>query len=194
MDEVVKKASEYVTGLLTKNLPSDYKYHNLGHTHQVVDAVGEIGKNSGIDEDELELLYLSAWFHDAGFVKGYKGHESKSIEIADKFLNDSNYPPERTEIVNKIISVTDLAKRPNNILEKIIRDADIIHIGKADFFERSYSLKYEWEITGVKKFTDDEWIKSSLTFLTQNYFFTDYAKSRYEEGRLSNISKLKKML
>ena len=193
MDEVVKKASEYVTGLLTNNLSSEYIYHNLSHTLQVVDNVDEIGRNSGITDDELEMLHISAWFHESGFIRGYKGHERKSIEIADKFLNEYEYPPEKTEIIKKIISVTNLENKPVNILEKIIRDADILHMGKERFFEKSFSLKNEWETVGVKKFTDAEWIESNYSFLTRTVFFTDYAKSKYEEGRQKNIAYLKSL-
>lgn len=194
MEEVVKKVSEYVTGLLTKNLPSEYKYHNLSHTLQVVDAVDEIGKNSGITGEQSEILHLSAWFHDVGFVKGYKGHESKSIEIADKFLKEIEYPSGKTSIIKELITVTDLSKEPVNILEKIIRDADILHIGKEGFFEKSFSLKREWEKIGIKQFTEAEWIESSLAFLTKIDFYTEYAKSKYEQGRQNNISYLKRML
>ncbi len=194
MDEVVKKASEYVTELLSNSLPPVYKYHNLKHTRQVVDAVDEIGKCSGITDEQLEMLKISAWFHDVGFVKGYEGHEDKSIEIAEEFLNDCNYPPEKTATIKKIIGITDLSKKPVDILEMIIRDADILHIGKDGFFERSNSLKNEWENFDVKKFTDAEWIESSLVFLTGHDFYTDYAKSKYEEGRQKNISYLKALL
>jgi predicted metal-dependent HD superfamily phosphohydrolase len=194
MNKVVKKVSEYVTGLLTNNLSSEYKYHNLAHTRQVVDAVDEIGKNSGITDDQLEILHLSAWFHDSGFVMGYKGHESKSIEIADKFLNETDYPSDKTSKVKELIKVTDISKKPVNILEMIIRDADVLHIGKEGFFEKSFSLKNEWETIGIRTFTVEEWIESSFTFLTKTDFYTDYAKSKYEEGRQKNISYLKKLL
>ena len=194
IENIVKNASEYITELLTKSLPSECTYHNLIHTLQVVDAVDEIGKNSGLTEDQLEVLHLSAWFHDTGFVRGYEGHEGKSIEIADEFLKENDYPPDKIAMINKTISVTDMKKKPVDSLEKIIRDADILHIGKGKFYENSFLLKREWEIIRGKKYTETEWIKSSLDFVTKTEFYTNYAKSRYEEGRHKNISYLKSML
>ena len=194
MDNIVKKASEYVTGLLTNKLPSECTYHNLAHTLRVVEAVEEIGKNSGLSDVQLEILLLSAWFHDTGFVKAVKGHEVKSIEIANDFLKANAYPAEKTDIINKIINVTEIGRKPVDTLEMIIRDADILHIGKEGFFEKSFSLKHEWEMAGIKKYTETEWIKSGIDFLSRTEFYTRYAKTKYEEGRQKNISHLKKML
>ena len=194
MEYLVKKASEFVIGLLTKSLPAEYTYHNLAHTLRVVDAVVEIGKNSSLSKDQLELLVLSAWFHDTGFVKGYKSHEDSSIELAVKFLKENNCSVDKITVITKNILVTELATKPDNILEKIMRDADSLHIGMADFYENSFSLKSEWEYVGKIKFTESEWIKSSLNFLIKTEFYTDYAKSKYESARQQNISRLRQML
>jgi hypothetical protein len=45
-----------------------------------------------------------------------------------------------------------------------------------------------------KKFTESEWLHSSLNFINNTLFFTDYAKSNYEVGRQSNISRLREMI
>jgi len=193
MDNIVTKASEYVTELLTKTLPSNCTYHNLVHTHQVVDAVTEIGKNSGLTEDQIEILILSAWFHDTGFVTGFEDHEGKSIQIAEEFLKENHYPSEKAALVLKTINATDIAIKPVVILEMIIRDADIVYIGMEKFYEKSFLLKHEREIAGEKKYTEDEWINSNLDFLARTEFYTSYAKANYEEGRQKNISHLKSL-
>jgi predicted metal-dependent HD superfamily phosphohydrolase len=194
MNNIVTKASEYVTDLLTKHLPSVYTYHNLLHTQKVVDASTEIGRNSGLTEDQFEILLLTAWFHDTGFVMGLEGHEGKSIELAEKFLKENNYPPEKIELIKNTISATEQAIKPVDILEMIIRDSDIAYIGMDRFYERTFLLKHEWEIARDKKYTEDEWIKSNLEFLTKAEFYTSYAKSRYEEGKQKNITFLKSLL
>jgi HD superfamily phosphodiesterase len=191
MNNIVTKASEYVTDLLTKHLPSVYTYHNLLHTQQVVDASTEIGRNSGLTEDQFEILLLAAWFHDTGFVMGLEGHEERSIEISEKFLKENNYPPEKIELIKNTISATERARKPIDILEMIIRDSDIAYIGMDKFYEKTFLLKHEWEIAGDKKYTEAEWIKSNLDFLTKAEFYTSYAKSIYEEGKQKNITFLK---
>ncbi len=85
MDEVVKKASEYVTELLSNSLPSVYKYHNLKHTRQVVDAVDEIGKCSGITDEQLEMLKISASFHDV-IVPDMKAMKIRVSKLPKNFL------------------------------------------------------------------------------------------------------------
>ena len=157
MDNVIKTTSEFVTKLLNENLPSKYSYHNLAHTQEVFDGVIELGTNSNLSEDDLELVQVAALFHDTGFTKGYIDHENKSIEIMKEFLFSFNYPEDKIFRVSEIIIMTDMENNPINLSDKIIRDADILHIGKEDFYSKSLSLKSEWENVNYKKYSDSEW-------------------------------------
>jgi predicted metal-dependent HD superfamily phosphohydrolase len=194
MDNVVKSASEFVTKLLNENLPSEYKYHNLIHAREVFEAVTELGKNSNLSDEELEIIQIAAWFHDVGFVKGYLDHEYKSIEILKDFLGNIGYSTENIDRISDIIIMTEMGATPTNLSEKIIRDADILHVGKEEFYSKCLSLKSEWENIESKKFTELEWLQTSLDFINGTLFFTDYAKSKYEAGRQKNIYRLKEMM
>jgi predicted metal-dependent HD superfamily phosphohydrolase len=194
MDDVVKSAAEFVTRLLNENLPSEYKYHNLMHAREVFEAVTELGKNSNLSEEELEIIQIAAWFHDTGFVKGNLDHENNSIKILKEFLGNISYPEGKINRISDIIIMTEMGAMPNNLSERIIRDADILHVGKEEFFSKSLTLKSEWENIDHKKFTDLEWLQASLDFINRTLFFTDYANSKYETGRQKNISSLKEMI
>jgi HD superfamily phosphodiesterase len=194
MDNIIKSSSEFVTKLLNENLPSGYTYHNLLHTCEVFEAVTELGKNSSLLDEELEIIQIAAWFHDTGFIRGYVDHECKSIKIVKEFLENIRYPEEKLVKVTNNIRMTDLEKIPANLSEKIIRDADILHLGKKDFYSRSLSLRAEWESIDCKKFTDAEWLHSSLDFIIRTSFFTDYAISKYEAERQKNITRLTEMV
>ena len=194
MDNVVKLASEFVTKLLNEKLPSEFKYHNLVHASEVFAAVTELGKNSNLSDEELEIIQLAAWFHDTGFIKGYLNHEKKSIEILREYLINISYPEGKIHRISDIITTTEKGAAPSDISEKIIKDADILHIGGENFYIKSLTLKSEWEIIGLKKFTDFEWLISCLEFINRTFFFTEYAKSKYEAGRQKNISRLKEMI
>ena len=90
--------------------------------------------------------------------------------------------------------MTEIGAAPVCLSAKIIRDADILYIGKEDFFSKCLTLKSELESIEHKKFTDSEWLHSCLDFISSILFFTDYAKSNYEAGRQKNISCLKEMI
>jgi len=194
MDNLVKSASEFVTNLLSENLPKEYTYHNLIHAQEVFKAVTELGENSGLPVEELEVIQVAAWFHDTGFIKGYLDHEYNSADIAKEFLGNIGYPDKKIDRVNDIIIITEMGTAPASLSGKIIKDADILHIGKEVFYSKCLSLKSELESIDHKKFTDLEWLQSSLDFINRTSFFTEYAISKYEEGRQENIFRLNEMI
>src|SRR3990170_573407 len=91
-NDIVKKAEEFVNTLFREKLTPKLIYHNFAHTADTVKIARKIGKKSGLNDEEMEVLTLGAWFHDAGYVEIYKGHEEISINMAKKFLAENNYP------------------------------------------------------------------------------------------------------
>lgn len=191
---IVNEAAEFVTKLFKENLSSEFTYHNLEHTREVYEGVTELGKNSDLPKDELEVIQVAAWFHDTGFVKGYRDHEYKSIEIVRDYLEKIHFPELKIERIADIIIMTEMKNMPANLSEKIIRDADVLHIGKENFYSKSLLLKSEWENIDSKKYTTTEWLHSSLDFINRTMFFTVYANSKYETVRQQNISLLNDMI
>jgi len=194
MPDLISKSSELASKMITEKLPGGMVYHNLEHTKEVVDAVEEIGKKSGLSNSEIEMLVLAAWFHDVGISESYSGHEEKSAEIAKKFLAENNYPTEKIEKVANLILVTRMPQNPKNLIEEVICDADILHMGKKGFNTRSQLLKAEREALENKKISDLEWLKSNIEFVAGNKFRTKYAKENFEEQRSKNLAKLQKKM
>lgn len=194
MNSIVKSSSDYVDGFLKENLPLEFTYHNFCHARDVFEAVTELGENSGLPDSELEIIQVAAWFHDTGFVKGYLGHEYKSVDIAKEYLISIHCPVKKIERIIAIILMTELANMPITLSEKIIRDADILHIAKEDFFSKCLALKSEWDYTGFKNLTESEWLQTCLDFISSAAFFTEFANLKYEPGRKKNISCLREMI
>ncbi|HSP88875.1 MAG TPA: Pycsar system effector family protein [Ignavibacteriaceae bacterium] len=194
MSDLLNRATEYVSNIILQKLPKGMVYHNLDHTKEVVETTEEIGRSSGISNSELEILLLAAWFHDTGITEVYNNHEEKSAEIAKEFLLRNNYPLEKSEKVYNLILVTKMPQSPKNLLEQIICDADISHIGRKGFNTRSQLLRAEWEILQNNKISDIDWLKNNIEFVAGNKFYTKYAKENFEEQRLTNLAKLQKKL
>jgi len=194
MNSVLSKSSEYVIKLLREKLPGELVYHNFDHTIEVVDASKEIGENSGLTQDEMDTLLIAAWFHDTGFINAYEGHEEKSVEICQKFLEPFNLPTGKIQKISNAILATKLTNQPTDLIEQVLCDADISHIGKKGFKLKSKLLREEWENALGKKFSDFEWIKSTIDFISEKRFTTNYAKNIYEEQRKLNLEKLQKKL
>jgi predicted metal-dependent HD superfamily phosphohydrolase len=194
MSGYIQQSKDYVTKILEEDLPKGCVYHNLNHTIEVVEAATEIGGNSGLSEEEMEIVLISAWFHDSGLIKSYENHEEESAKIAREFLSGINYPNEKIEKVTHLILSTKMPQTPNNILEEVLCDADLSHIGKKGFNTRSHLLRAEWENMLGKKVSDFEWIKNNIDFIAENKFYTNYAKENFEKRRSENLAKLQKKL
>jgi predicted metal-dependent HD superfamily phosphohydrolase len=194
MNQILQSASEYINKIQTEKIPQGCVYHNLTHIEEVVEAAREIGENSGLTEKELELVLIAAWFHDAGLSKTYLMHEEASADIARGFLKNINYPEDDINIVVNNILATRMPHNPGNIMEMVLSDADLIHLGKKGYNAKSELLRAEWEKIQNVKFTDIEWIKNNIKFINNNNFHTDYAQLKYGERRKVNLEKLQKKL
>ena len=74
------------------------------------------------------LLQLATWFHDTGYSEGPEEHEERSCVNAENFLK-GKIPDADLEIVKGCIRSTKVPQRPTSILEQIICDADLSHLG-----------------------------------------------------------------
>lgn len=192
MNKLIEEISQYVEKLFKTHSP-EFLYHDLQHTKDVVSIVDHIADNSGIINEDKELLLIAAWFHDTGYHDDILYHEEKSVKIAEEYLNKINYPADKTDIIKSLILSTKMPQSPKTKLEEIICDADIAYIGKDDFINRIDLLRKEWEQTINKTFNDSDWLKKNINFIESNSFHTDYAKSNLGDTRKKNLHLLKQM-
>jgi predicted metal-dependent HD superfamily phosphohydrolase len=194
MSDLIHKAEQFVTDFYGQKINKDLLFHSLKHVQRTVKNVRLLAEESGLSPEDTEILLLAAWFHDTGHSQTYERHERRSAEIAREFLRQNEYPEEKIEKVMHCIWATDLAYKPKDLLEKVIRDADLLHLGKKNFFKRNQELREEWEKMLDKKYTDEEWLKSDIKFLTGHEFQTDYARHTYGEQKKANLMVLEKKL
>ena len=94
---IITKAQSFVENLLNEKLSKDLVYHNYAYTERVVKAVEEISEHSNLDQEDLEIVLLAAWFHATGYVESYEEYSEKSQQIAGDFLRREKVPPEKIE-------------------------------------------------------------------------------------------------
>jgi HD superfamily phosphodiesterase len=191
---ILEKVSAFVSEFFEEKLPEWAVYHNLQHTIETVNGCMEIGKGLNLKEEDLEILYIAAWFHDIGYNFLVEGHEEKSVEICIGFLNSNNYPPDKINKVAKCILATKILNRPENQLESIICDADLISLGRTDYFEKNDLLKLEIELRSGKKISDEQWLRRSAKFLSSHNYQTEYAKLNFNLQLKENLLTLHKQI
>ncbi|AUC85327.1 phosphohydrolase [Polaribacter sp. ALD11] len=193
MSALIIEVEKFVFSFLSKNIHSNFVYHNLAHTQRVVEKAKEIAESLGLDAAVLEDLEIAAWFHDTGYIDGSKNHEEKSVQIATEFLEAKKISKERIKIITAIIKATEVNYVPKNILEEIIRDADCAHLASKNFLDFASLLRKEWELSLDKRYTQSEWIELNLSFLTQKHrYYTDFALRNWSKGKEKNLAKLLK--
>jgi len=193
-NDILSKVKEFIGRTFREKGSSDAFYHNFTHSAEVAKVAEEIANAIGIDEDEKESLLIAAWFHDIGHTQCCEGHEDIGIEMATKFLKENKYSDEGIAKVVSLINATRMPRNPKNILEEIICDADLHHLGTNKSEIKGNLFKNEIEAQQGCKIPEAEWLKNNLKFLKEHKFFTDYAKNRFETQKNINYIKAEKKL
>ena len=193
---IIAQAEKYVTNLLP-GLPATMVYHNLTHTREVVKAAEKVGNYANLNEEEMEILILSAWFHDSGFTVDYENHEENSVAIAEEFFKKNDYPSDRKEIVKSSILSTKIDHKPATLIENVLNDADFYHLSKKSYFDKLLLLKSELENIKKDKIDDSYWHEENLDFLKTDRFYTEYGKTvlapKVEKNALVQYKMIKKL-
>lgn len=190
--DIIEKASDYIFTLFKNDADERLVYHNFNHFREVAEYAREFLENYEIGDTEKEALLIAAWFHDAGYVRKYKGHEEESVKIFEEFAAENNINQKTIDLVAELILSTRHKQTPRGLLQEILHDADIINIGTENFFERADLLRVEWERFLNKKFSDPEWEQIQVDFLVSTQFYTDYAQKKFGPERDSNIQQQRK--
>ncbi|MDT8346729.1 MAG: DUF5706 domain-containing protein [Flavobacteriaceae bacterium] len=192
-DKLNTLVEEYVTNLLTDELPDSCVYHNVLHTIRVVKSVKELIEHYKLADKEEQALIIACWFHDVGYIHGTDGHEQHSVSIATEFLTKHHADSELIALVKRLILATEFKKEPEDLLEEIISDADSSHFAKDYFKETSALLRLELQQKGEKNFTSEEWLNENIRFFTEEHrYYTDYALRNWEPEKHKNLQKLMK--
>ncbi|WP_223560457.1 Pycsar system effector family protein [Chryseobacterium lathyri] len=192
---ILHKAKDYVEILFKDKLSSVYFYHNFIHTTYTVNKAEEIMRNTPVSKEDQEKVLLALWFHDTGYVECAQNHEEKGVAILTDFLKKENYPESFIQDVSQLILATKITYEPQNLLEKIVKDADCSHFASHDYNDISDALRKEWELTNVRCFSNDEWNAGNLEMLkNKHHYYTEYAKENWEPLKKKNIKKIEKKL
>jgi predicted metal-dependent HD superfamily phosphohydrolase len=185
--EIIPKVSTFVFTLFKEKLSRKLVYHNYKHTAEIAKEAQSLGEQANLNEADLEVLVLAAWFHDTGYADTYNGHEERSLEYATEFLQAEGYPQERIDLIADCIMATKYEQPAGSLVQELLADADISNIGKESFFSNAELLRVEWEVFLNKFYTDAEWAQCQLDFLLVQNFRTKVAQEKFGEQLKANI-------
>lgn len=192
-EKILQDAAARVTDILTHKLSETIRFHTLQHTQEVVAACLVLADYHQLPVSDRFPLILAAWFHDTGYTSGEaKDHESMSIQLATEFMTANDLPEDVKSKVIGCINATRMPQSPDNVLEKIICDADLFHLGTDDFKEKNRLLREEIQLFGGKEISKADWRKINIRFLEGHNYFTNYGKDKLQPVKDVHLAALKK--
>ena len=189
----IQRAMEYVNQLL---LPlENHYYHQYSHALDVMERAMYLWKKEGLSNQEIEILAISALFHDTGFIIQYDKNEPIWAKIAQNYLKTMMYDRDKIQLIEEIILATDPDyTEPKNIYEKIIKDADLDNLGRDDFWDKTNDLSREIESIKNIKLKDPKWKHWVISFLAEHKYYTDTQIAERQHKKEENKNRLLKMV
>lgn len=192
--QLIKKIRKFVTLRFSNSPAQGLMYHNLEHTLYVAKTAVKIARTYNLGKEDLWTLEVAALFHDTGVTEQIEGHEEISVQVMKAYLEKEQVGDTIIAKISALILATKLPQKPTGLLEEIICDADLAHLGKKSFYLKCESLRIEREFIQKKSINHKEWLSASLVFMEQHHYHTVYGISELDPGKAKNIALLEEKL
>lgn len=191
-----------IYGYVRETNPSnDLPYHNWIHTQHMVESVYEGALYHDLPLQSQIDLVVAALFHDYGHSGG-KTDDVTNIKVAKQALDlytamryhMVEYIP---DVVRLLISVTQypFTTAPIFAQEKIIRDADLMEMGRDTWHEMVIEgLRKEIQVSRNREITLEEMYRGQLDFHATAVWYTDWGLAFRENNVVPNLNKIKDLL
>jgi predicted metal-dependent HD superfamily phosphohydrolase len=189
--EVLDEVRAHVSGLFHARKDDRLVYHNLFHTEQVVQAVVKIANHYRLSDQDFFIVNTAAWFHDTGYLTNFEQHEARGAESAKDFLSAKGIDPVITGQVTNCILATKMPQHPVGLLEQIVCDADLFHLGGDSFKERNKLMRKEAEACMGREIDKTEWRLKTIAFFEGHHYHTAYCQELLSAKKEMNLAGLK---
>jgi predicted metal-dependent HD superfamily phosphohydrolase len=188
---MLKKVEQYARDSFDHTNLNNLLYHNLRHTESVASYAKQIAHHYQLGERDFFIVVASAWLHDLGYTLERANHEAEGAGAAAIFLGNLGLPGVDIDAIKGCILATKLPQDPHNLLEEIVCDADLYHLGTSHFSELNKSMRKEAEEATNKKISKDDWRVKTINFLESHTYHTDYAKLILNDQKQKNLEEMK---
>lgn len=181
----------FVRGYFQDHEDQMHPYHNLWHTENVVKAATEIANHFQLEERRFFIVVCAAWFHDLGYFIDQHNHEAEGAALARSFLNENGVEGAVIDKIAGCILATKLPQRPHGLLEEIVCDADLYHLGTEAFWETNKLMRREVEMLSGNTISGTQWRQSTISLLESHHYWTDYCRLALNDTKEANLKRLK---
>lgn len=189
--ETLDQVRAYAASLFHAKKDDRLIYHNLQHTENVVKAVVKIANHYQLSDQDFFIVSAAAWFHDTGYLTSFDQHEARGAESVKQFLDERGVDPAVTAQVVNCILATKMPQHPVSLLEQIVCDADLFHLGGDSFKERNKLMRKEVEAYFGKVINKDDWRLKTIGLFESHHYHTEYAQDLLTAKKNLNLQELK---
>jgi len=191
---IVRSATQHVFQIFRDARPDNpLVFHNFGRARALVDACRDIADGAKLDDGDMSVLLLAAWFHDTGYAVGPKGNRKQSAEVARAFLAEQRELQELADEVAAAIEDSD-SPSPDKPVREVLHDALLVPIASKNYLELAEQFRLERERRNGEVHSDVEWSNICIAFFDNHRFLTRYAQLEYNGRRAGNLVRLHKLL
>ncbi|MFD0748816.1 Pycsar system effector family protein [Mucilaginibacter calamicampi] len=189
-DQPLENVKQYVLSYFARHHDKDLVYHDLQHTKDVVANATRIANHYQLNDRDFFVVAAAAWLHDIGYFIDKMNHEEAGASAAGDLLKQYNVEPTLIEKVQGCIRATKLPQKPQGLLQEIVCDADLFHLGTDKFSDRNKLLRKEIGLIKHIDLDKKQWRQKNIEMLRSHQYFTDYVRLLLNGQYQKNLDKL----
>jgi len=172
-EQLLQDTEVYIKDFFADHIRPEYVFHDLEHTVQTVAAVRMIAEGFQLDKQDMLIVQLATWFHDTAYLRG---------KISDEDL----------ESVQGCIRSTKVPQQPTNLMQQIICDGDLSHLGMESYWDRTGKFRQELILTSKSVMSEQDWVDFELNFMLNHNYHTAVANELFNKRKAKHIQQLLK--
>lgn len=187
---LLHEIKQYITNYFDNHADATLIYHDIEHTNRVVQQAGNIADHYQLNDEDYFTVIAAAWFHDIGYFIDKHNHEENGARMAAEHLTHLGVREGIIEKVKGCILATKMPQHAEGLLQQIVCDADLYHLGTPQFAERSKLLKKEIEAIKGIEVDKKTWREKNIEMLRSHQYYTDFVKLQLSDQYGKNLEKL----
>lgn len=188
---LLDETKQYVFSYFSSHANDKLVYHNQAHTEQVVAAAIEIANHYRLSRRDYFVVVAAAWFHDLGYYTDPVHHEERGADEASSYFKRKGVDEDTIQTIVACIRATRMPQYPETLLEKIVADADLFHLGTNAFIDRNKLMRKEFIGLNNINVSKEEWRNKTIRLLETHHYHTGYCRLLLNGQKAKNLEKLK---
>ncbi|SMC86079.1 Pycsar system effector family protein [Pedobacter africanus] len=192
--EILDQLRAHVASLFHAHNDERFIYHNLHHTEQVVENTVRIANHYQLSDQDFFIVVAASWFHDMGYLFDCRQHETKGGAMAVEFLTGKGMEKEVVDQVYGCIMATKMPQKPEGLLQQIVCDADLFHLGSDSFKERNKLMRKEAGAFCNRPIDKTEWRIKTIALFKAHHYHTDFCQNLLNARKAQNLAEMEHKL